>query len=101
MSERSEPRGRPMAAWRWYAGLGLGAVAVGGFLPVMARQGLYTLLGAAAAAAVPAGTARDRPARGRSWTLFSAALWCSVAAAALYAVQYGLTGHLTFPAWKD
>ncbi|MEU7871975.1 hypothetical protein [Dactylosporangium sp. NPDC049140] len=74
-----------MAAWRWYAGLGLGAVAVGGFLPVMARQGLYTLIGVAAAAAVTAGMRRYRPSGGRSWTLFGAA------------VQYGLTGRLTFP----
>nr|BFE62230.1 hypothetical protein GCM10020063_067560 [Dactylosporangium thailandense] len=90
-----------MAAWRWYAGLGLGAVAVGGFLPVMARQGLYTLVGVAAAVAVTAGMRRYRPAERRSWRLFAATLWCSVGAAVLYAVQIVLMGRLTFPAWKD
>ncbi|GAA3456886.1 putative bifunctional diguanylate cyclase/phosphodiesterase [Dactylosporangium matsuzakiense] len=90
-----------MAGWRWYAGLGLGAVAAGGFLPVLARQGLYTLIGVAAAIAVTAGVRRFRPAERRSWAYFAAGLWCSVGAAVVYAVQYTITGHSTTPGWKD
>jgi hypothetical protein len=55
-----------MTAWRWYAGLGLGAVAVGGFLPVIPRQGLYTLVGVSAAVAVGIGIRWHRPAHRRS-----------------------------------
>ncbi|WP_432987764.1 putative bifunctional diguanylate cyclase/phosphodiesterase [Dactylosporangium sp. CA-233914] len=90
-----------MTAWRWYAGLGLGAVAVGGFLPVMARQGLYTLLGIAAAVAVTTGMRRYRPGDRRSWHVFAAAIWSSVAAALLYGAEYAISGRIGFPAWKD
>ncbi|WP_433217641.1 putative bifunctional diguanylate cyclase/phosphodiesterase [Dactylosporangium sp. CS-047395] len=73
-------------AWRWYAGLGLGAVAVGGFLPVLARQGLYALIGISAAVAVSVGMRRYRPSERRVWALFAGALWCSVGSALLYVV---------------
>ncbi|WP_433058223.1 putative bifunctional diguanylate cyclase/phosphodiesterase [Dactylosporangium sp. CS-033363] len=85
--------GKPTAAWRWYAGLGLGAIAVGGFLPVLARQGLYALLGIAAATAVGIGMRRYQPRERRVWLLFAAALWSSVGSAVLYVVA---GAH-----WKD
>ncbi|WP_432828160.1 putative bifunctional diguanylate cyclase/phosphodiesterase [Dactylosporangium sp. CA-092794] len=90
-----------MRAWRWYAGLGLGAVAAGGFLPVMPRQALYSLVGASAAVAVAVGTRRYRPAERRSWRLFAGAIWCSVLAAAAWAVQFAIAGSVGFPAVKD
>ncbi|GAA0744980.1 EAL domain-containing protein [Dactylosporangium roseum] len=90
-----------MTAWRWYATLGLGVVAIGGFLPVVPRQGLYTLVGVSAAVVLGAGIRRYRPADRRSWLLFTAAIWCSVAAAAGYAAEYLVTGRVGVPAWKD
>ncbi|MGI5244156.1 putative bifunctional diguanylate cyclase/phosphodiesterase [Dactylosporangium sp. CA-139066] len=90
-----------MAAWRWYAAGGLAAVAAGGFLPVMARQGLYTLVGASAAVAVTAGVRRYRPAEPHSWRIFAAALWCTVAAVFAWAVQYAVAGRVGSPAVKD
>jgi len=91
----------PTTAWRWYAGLGLGAVAVGGFLPVLPRQGLYTLVGVAAAVAVGIGIRRHRPPYRRSWLIFGASIWCSVLAAVLWAAEMLITGRVGFPAWKD
>jgi diguanylate cyclase (GGDEF)-like protein len=90
-----------MTAWRWYAVVGLAAVAVGGFLPVMPRQGLYALVGISAAVAVTAGMRRHRPPVRRSWVMFAAAIWCSVAAAAAWAAEFTVTGRIGFPAWKD
>ncbi|GAA2354556.1 putative bifunctional diguanylate cyclase/phosphodiesterase [Dactylosporangium salmoneum] len=90
-----------MVAWRWYAAVGLGAVAAGGFLPVLARQGLYTLAGVSAAAAVLAGVRRYRPPDRRCWMVFAGAIGCSVLAAVTWAVQYQITGHVGVPAFKD
>ncbi|GGM14118.1 putative bifunctional diguanylate cyclase/phosphodiesterase [Dactylosporangium sucinum] len=90
-----------MTAWRWYAVLGLGAVAVGGFLPVMPRQGLYALIGLSAAAAVAVGVRLHRPEHRRSWVVFGVAIGCSVLASLAWAVQYQLSGAVVFPAAKD
>ena len=90
-----------MAAWRWYAGLGLGAVALGAVLPVLPRQALYSLVGATAAVAVMAGIRRNRPEHRRAWWCYAAAIWGSVVAAATWAVEFAVRGQIGFPAVKD
>ena len=90
-----------MTAWRWYAGLGLGAVILGGFLPVIPRQILYSLVGASTVVAVSVGVRRHRPADRRTWWLFGAGLTCSVLGAGAWAVEYTLTGAVGFPSVKD
>jgi diguanylate cyclase (GGDEF)-like protein len=90
-----------MAAWRWYAGLGLGAVVAGTFLPVIPRQILYSLVGASTVVAVVVGVRRHRPAHRRTWWLFGAGLCCSVLGALAWAVDFGLTGDVGFPSAKD
>ncbi|MGI5177813.1 putative bifunctional diguanylate cyclase/phosphodiesterase [Dactylosporangium sp. CA-152071] len=90
-----------MTAWRWYAGLGLGAVVVGAFLPVIPRQALYSLVGASTVVAVVVGVRRHRPAHPRAWWLFTAGLACSVLGAVAWAVDYTLTGEVGFPSAKD
>ena len=90
-----------MTAWRWYAGLGLGAVILGGFLPVIPRQILYSLVGASTVVAVSVGVRRHRPADRRTWWLFGAGLTCSVLGAGAWAVEYALTGAVGFPSVKD